>query len=75
LADDDSVRIELALDGGQIIGANVSPEAADAIERALAASAQGTHQLDTDDGRLSIVLSRVLYVKRYRRDSKVGFNF
>jgi hypothetical protein len=74
MADVELVRVELAFDGGQILGANVAPESADALERAVAATSQGTFQLDTDDGRISVVLPRVLYVKRFARDAKVGFD-
>ena len=70
---DDPIRIELAFDGGQIIAAAVQPDAADAIERALAAGAGGTVQLDTQDGRLSVVVPRVVYLKRYPPGSQVGF--
>lgn len=63
----------MAFDGGQILGAFVPAEGADALERALAASSEGTLQLHTEDGRISVVLSRVLYVKRYARDAQVGF--
>ena len=69
----DSVRIEVAFAGGPIIAANVSVASADALEKALASGAQGTLELDTDDGRTSIVLGRVAYVKRFARDSRVGF--
>jgi hypothetical protein len=70
---DESVRIELAFEGGQIIATNVSVESADALERAIAATSQGTFQLDTDDGRVWVALPRVVYVKRFARDSRVGF--
>jgi hypothetical protein len=70
---DESVRIELAFEGGQIMAANVSIESADALERAVAATSQGTFQLDTDDGRVWVTLPRVVYVKRFARDSRVGF--
>ncbi len=73
MADTDSVRIELAFEGGQIIGALVAPETADAVERSLAAGSQGTLQADTDDGRLTIVLAQVVYFKRYAREATVGF--
>jgi hypothetical protein len=69
----DSVRIEVAFAGGPTIAANVSPASADALEHALASGAPGTHQLDTDDGRIAIVLGRVAYMKRFARDSRVGF--
>lgn len=69
----ESVRIEIAFVGGPILAANVPAAAADAIERALAASSQGAHQIDTDDGRITVVLDRVAYVKRFARESRVGF--
>lgn len=69
----DSVRIEVAFVGGPIIAANVSPASADALEHALASGSQGTHQLDSDDGRIALVLGRVAYVKRFDRDARVGF--
>jgi hypothetical protein len=70
---DESIRIELAFEGGQVFAANVSPEGADALERAVAASSQGTFQLDTDDGRISVAVPRLVYLKRFARESRVGF--
>lgn len=69
----ESVRIEIAFDGGQITSAIVAPETADAVERALAAGSQGTLQLDTDEGRITVVLPQVVYVKRFAREATVGF--
>ena len=69
----DSVRIEIAFAGGPITAADVSPASADALEHALASGSQGTHQLDTDDGRVAIVLGRVAYLKRLARASRGGF--
>jgi hypothetical protein len=69
----ESVRVELAFAGGPILAANVTPAGADALESALSAGAEGTHVLDTDDGRVAVVLGRVVYVKRFARDAKVGF--
>ena len=73
MAETESVRIELAFRGGQIIAAAVSAETADAVERAITAGSQGALQLDTDDGRLTVALPQVLYVKRYARESSIGF--
>jgi hypothetical protein len=69
----ESVRIEIAFDGGQITSAIVAPETVDAVERALSAGSQGTLQLDTDEGRITVVLPRVAYVKRFAREATVGF--
>ena len=73
MADVESVRVEIGFDGGQNMSAIVTVEAADALERALVASASGTLALDAEDGRYTVALSRVVYVKRFARESKVGF--
>ncbi len=73
MADPDSVRVELCFDGGQILGATVTVKGADDLERTLAADQSGTIMLDTSDGRFTVVLGRVVYMKRYARESRVGF--
>ncbi len=69
----DSVRIELCFEGGQIVGATVTVKGADELERALATDQGGTMMLDASDGRFTVALSRVVYMKRYARESRVGF--
>jgi hypothetical protein len=70
---EDTVRVELAFEGGQIMSAFVTAAGADELERALAAGGDGTHALDASDGRYSVVLRRVVYLKRFARESRVGF--
>ena len=70
---EDTVRVELAFEGGQIMSAFVTMAGADELERALAAGGEGTHALDASDGRYSVVLRRVVYLKRFARESRVGF--
>ena len=69
----ESVRVELAFDGGQILSALVTVEGADELERELSSGAEGTFSLDASDGRYSVVLGRVVYLKRYAREARVGF--
>ena len=71
--DSDSVRVEVAFDGGQILSALVTTAGADELERELASGSDGTFSLDASDGRYSVVLKRVVYVKRFARESRVGF--
>jgi hypothetical protein len=73
VAEPESVRIELAFDGGPGLSALVTVEGADQLERALEAQQDGTHQVDAVDGRYTVVLRRVVYLKRYARESRVGF--
>ena len=70
---EDSIRIELAFDGGQIIAALVTPETADAVEAAVSGAVGGTLELETSDGRVTISVARIVYLKRYRRGAQPGF--
>jgi hypothetical protein len=69
----ESARVEIGFDGGQVMSALVSAASGDALELAVAGGSSETVQLDAEDGRYTIVLSRVLYVKRFAREAKVGF--
>jgi hypothetical protein len=73
LAESESVRVEIAFQGGQIMSAIVTAEGADELERRLGAGEAGTFGLDASDGRYTVVLERVAYVKRFARESRVGF--
>lgn len=70
---DDRVRIEIGFEGGQIMGLQTPQEDAERLERHLASGGDGTVELGMEDGRCIVVLSRVLYIKRYARESRVGF--
>ena len=74
MAENEHVRLEIAFDGGQIMGALVSPASADELERALSDGAEGMVALDAADGKYFVPLSRVVYVKRFARESRVGFS-
>ncbi len=72
---DDFVRIEVGLEGGQILSALVTPASAEALDGALRSSSAGaTVELQAEDGVMLLVLPRVLYVKRFARETRVGFD-
>jgi hypothetical protein len=70
---EERIRIEVAFDGGQAMAVLVPAETADALERALQSGSQEPFPLDAEDGRYTIALRRVVYVKRFARESRVGF--
>jgi hypothetical protein len=47
---------------------------ADELEQALATRADAVLTLDADDGRYTISLARVVYVKRFTREARLGFS-
>lgn len=73
MPDDTLVRIEIALDGGQILSWLVTPASADALELSLKSGDAGTLALEAQEGRILLVLPRVLYAKRFAREGRVGF--
>jgi hypothetical protein len=67
----DFVRIEIGFDGGQSLGMLVDPESADALERGI--GDDGSVTLDAEDGRYVVALRRVVYLRRFLREARVGF--
>jgi hypothetical protein len=68
---DEFVRVEIGFEGGQILSWLVTSESADGLDRKLGGS--GTVILDSQEGPISVVVDRVLYVKRHAREPRVGF--
>jgi hypothetical protein len=67
------VRIELGFEGGQVMSVVVPAEAAQELEQALGRGDDGAFGLDAEDGRYTVVLRRVDYLKRFLREARVGF--
>ena len=69
----ENVRIEIAFDGGQTISLIVPPVDADALEEALSSAREDALALEAEGGRYTVALRRIVYVKRFARESRVGF--
>jgi hypothetical protein len=70
---EERVRIEVAFERGQAFSALVDTGVADEIERRLKDGAEGTVDVEAEDGRYVVVLREVAYMKRFARESHVGF--
>ena len=70
---EERVRVEIGFDGGQIMGAYVELDGADNLEQALDEDRDGSLALEAEDGRYTVSLRRVVYVKRFTREGRVGF--
>ena len=70
---EDRVRIEIGFDGGQIMGAVVEAGNVDELERSLGQETDGSLAIESEDGRYTISLRRIVYVKRFTREARVGF--
>ena len=67
----EQVRIEIGFDGGQSLSMLVSPESADELANGI--GQDGSVTLDAEEARYIIALRRVVYLRRFRREAKVGF--
>ncbi len=70
---EERIRLEFGFEGGQGMVVDVDPATADALERALAETPDQSFAMEADDGRYTVRLSRVVYLKRFARESRVGF--
>jgi hypothetical protein len=66
-------RVEIGFEGSQIMSALITAQAADELEGALDAGKGGTLMLDAEDGRYTVALGRVVYLKRFAREGRLGF--
>jgi hypothetical protein len=73
MAETDRIRIEIAFDGQQVLSVLVPAQTADDLDRALSGDHDGAWSFEADDGRYTVALARVVYVKRFARESRVGF--
>lgn len=70
---EERVQIEVGFSGTQIMIARVTAASVDALDRGLRSGADGIVELDAEDGTYLVVLPKVVYVKRFARESRVGF--
>ncbi len=73
MAEIERLRIEIGFRGGQSLTVNVTPASADALDAALAAGSPDAVSLDAEDGRYTVVIKMIAFVKRHLRESRVGF--
>lgn len=73
MAEIDRVRIEIALDGQQVLSVLVPLQTAEDLDRTLAGDHDGAWSFEAEDGRYTVALRRIVYVKRFARESRVGF--
>ncbi len=73
MADLERTRLEIAFRDGHSITVFVTPSTADELEGTLAKGSPEALQFEAEDGRYTIVLRMVAFLKRHARESRVGF--
>jgi hypothetical protein len=66
------IRLEVAFEGSQVLTVWVDPNTADQLEGALAGGKESL-TFEAEDGRYTVSVGKVVFVKRFARESRVGF--
>jgi hypothetical protein len=72
MTETDRIRIEIAFEGTQVLNVNVPVATADDLDRAIA-GAHDSLTFEAEDGRYTLSIPKIVYVKRFGRESRVGF--
>jgi hypothetical protein len=70
---DERIRIEIGFAGGHVMSALVDHDSIDRLERALGGGGGDSVAISADDGSYTIAIPKVVYLKRFARESRVGF--
>ena len=73
MADAERTRLEIAFRDGQSLTIFVTPETADALEGAVGTGSPDAVSFEAEDGRYTVVLRTIAFIKRHVRESRVGF--
>ena len=73
MVDGDRVRLEVAFKGGQTLSVNVPTATADDLDRALANGDGESISFEAEDGRYTVALRSIVFIKRHAREGRVGF--
>jgi hypothetical protein len=66
------IRLEIAFEGNQVLSIYVQPAVAEDLDKALA-EARDSLSFEGEDGRYTVAVGKIVYVKRFVRESRVGF--
>jgi hypothetical protein len=72
VAENDQIKLEIAFEGGQVIGGTVTPAVSDAFQKAMAENGP-VFELKALEGNFLVALGKVVYVKRTSRETQIGF--
>ena len=73
MPDSDRIRLEIGFEGSQALTVFISGSVADELDRALADRTDGSYSFEAEDGRYTVAVRKIVFVKRFARESQVGF--
>ena len=72
VADRDRVWLEIAFEGGQALRVSVPVQTAEDLDSGLASEGE-SFSFEAEDGRYTLALKKIVFIKRSAREATVGF--
>ena len=72
MAEKEQIRLEIAFEGGQVIGGTVTSAVSEGLQAAMAGDGP-VFELEAMEGNFLVALGKVVYVKRSSRETQIGF--
>ena len=69
----DAKRVEIGFDGGQVLSVRLTEEQLSEVRRAVR-DGGGWHDLETEEGAVSLELSRVVFLRAAGGPHTIGFS-
>ena len=73
MADPDRIRLEIAFEGASALSVYVTTAVADGLDKAIGGDSNGGFSFDAEDGHYMVAVDKIVFVKRFARESRVGF--
>jgi hypothetical protein len=67
------IRLEIAFEGAQALTVYVTTDVADKLDAALAGGDEKAYAFAAEDGVYTVAVRKIVFVKRFARESRVGF--
>jgi hypothetical protein len=73
VAKTDRVRLDIVFEGGASLSVVVAVATADDLDRALSSGNRDSLGFEAEDGRYSLAVGKIVFVRRSEREQVVGF--
>lgn len=70
---DERARVEIGFEGGGLASIVATSSAADDLQKKLEKGEDGVLPIEGEDATYVVVLRKIVYLKRFGRESQVGF--
>ena len=71
--EDAGMTVLVAIEGAQALTVYVTAAVAEGLDRALGKGGESGYAFEAEDGHYTVAIDKIVFVKRFARESRVGF--